>query len=135
MIIEALIQPMSHETNFADEIAVEAWSRTVVRTSLFTTTLSTRVWDMKPGEEWRAYPDESSQADFKINPRHRLAFPDQIIRATAADGSAIEVRDGEVVNNNDEPIVVTIVGVRLQVDRTPDEKSAPFAQVDIDNWR
>src|SRR3989344_5707665 len=59
MIIEALIQPMSHETNFADEIAVEAWSR----------------------------------------------------------------------------IVVTIVGVRLQVDRTPDEKSAPFAQVDIDNWR
>ncbi|OGD89901.1 hypothetical protein A3E11_01495 [Candidatus Curtissbacteria bacterium RIFCSPHIGHO2_12_FULL_38_37] len=90
---------------------------------------------MKPGEEWRAYPDENSQADFKINPRHRLAFPDQIIRATAADGSAIEVRDGEVVNNNDEPIVVTIVGVRLQVDRTPDEKSAPFAQVDIDNWR
>ena len=115
------------------EIAAEVWSRTVVSTSLFTSGIKTRVWDLKPGEEWRATPDQKSQADFVVKPGQRIAFPEQISRATRKDGSVIEIKNGEVVNEESEPLVLTIEGVRLEVDRKPDEESIP-EPFDIDNW-
>lgn len=115
------------------EIVAEVWSRTVVPTSLFTSDIRTRVWDLKPDEEWRAIPDQKSQADFVIKPGQRIAFPEQISRATKKDGSVIGIKNGEVVNNESEPLVLTIVGVKLEVDRRPDEESVP-RPFDIDNW-
>jgi len=37
------------------------------------------------------------------------------------------------MNDGSEPLVLTIEGVRLEVDRRPDEESIP-RPVDIDNW-
>lgn len=115
------------------EIAAEVWSRTAVSTSLFTSGIRKRVWDLKPGEEWRAIPDQESQADFVIKPGQRIAFPEQISRATRKDGSVIRVKNGVVVNEESEPLILTILGVRLEVDRKPDAESMP-EPVDIDNW-
>ncbi len=115
------------------EMSAEAWSRTAVSTSLLTSGIRTRVWDLKPGEEWKAIPDQKSQADFLIKPGQRIVFPEQISRAIRKDGSVLEITNGEVVNDEIEPLTLTIEGVRLEVDRKPDEESIP-EPVDIDNW-
>lgn len=115
------------------EIAAEVWSRTAVSTSLFTSGIRKRVWDLKPGEEWRAIPDQESQADFVIKPAQSIIFPEQISRATRKDGSVIKITNGVVVNEESEPLTLTILGVRLEVDRKPDAESIP-EPVNIDNW-
>ncbi len=49
MTQEAKIRP-------SGEIVAEVWSRTAASTSLFTSGIIKRVWDLRPGEEWRAIP-------------------------------------------------------------------------------
>ena len=116
------------------EIVAEMWSRTVMSTSLFTSGTETKVWDLKPGEEWEAIPDEHSQADFVIKPGQTLKFPDQITQATRKDGVLIKIDEGQVANDGSDKLVLTVVGMKLKVNRQPDEYSGIPKPVDIDHW-
>jgi|SRR3989344_3685123 len=126
MAKEALIQPPTGDT------VVEAWSRTVIRNP-FRPWVDAKYWAFKSGEDWKAVPDENSQADFRIYPNHHLMFPGSGFKVTSEDGTVKKIR-GTITPVGDEPVVVTMIGVRLEAYRAPDERSRPPEPIDIDNW-